>query len=69
MFVSPTGSSAFPEETQAFIKSIQSSRGHREDLIQILPPILSTLADFVIDAHSSTYSRFADLGALKIGRP
>jgi hypothetical protein len=68
MLVDPTGSSALPEETQAFIKSIQSSRWPREDLTKFLPPILSKVADFVAEVPSSIYSRFADIGVLNIGR-
>jgi hypothetical protein len=68
MSVNPTNCVRLPEETQDFIGSIQSSRSPREDLTAILPSILAKVADFVAQAPSLTYSRFRDLGVLKIGK-
>jgi hypothetical protein len=67
MSVNPASCVRLPEETQAFISAIQSTRQHREDLTEILPTILAKVADFVAQAPSLTYSRFGDLGVLKIG--
>jgi hypothetical protein len=49
MFINPMSCDRPREEIQSFINSIQASRRSREDHTQILPLILSQMADFVAD--------------------